>query len=112
MTNEIQCGEGLFAYINSLEPIEVKEPTIQTWNDFLQRLQDGRQEECQRVSKMEKEAKKSIRKICKDHNCTFEELPLELQSIFMQNSMGITPMFGKWWFDNFKEKYPEFAYLI
>lgn len=112
LEDEIQCNDGLLSYLNSLEPTVVKEPSIQDWNELLQRLEDDRKEEYQRVSKMEKEAKKSIKKICKDHNCKFEDLPLELQSVLQYNIMGITPMFGKWWFDNFKEKYPEFAYLI
>lgn len=110
--DKIQCSGGLLSYLNSLEPFEIKEPTIKDWEEMVQRMYDSREEEYQRISKMEKEAKKSIKEICKKHKCKFEELPLELQSVFMQNSMGITPMFGKWWFDNFKEKYPEFAYLI
>ena len=105
-------GKGWLELAKEMGTTEVKPLTEADLVQFFKDMQQSREEEYKRIATMEKEAKKSINKICKDHNCTFEELPLELQSIFMQNSMGITPMFGKWFFDNFREKYPEFAYLL
>lgn len=112
MTDEIQCGKGWLESAKEMGTTEVKPLIEADLVQFFKDMEESREEEYQRVFKMKKEVNKSIKKICKKHNCTFEDLPLELQSVFHENMMGMTPMFGSWWFDNFKEKYPEFAYLI
>lgn len=110
MEKEIKTGKGWREL--SKDAVEIKPLTLESFKEFLQTLEEERVKDRNRISKMEKETMKTIKEIEKKHKIPFSEFPIPLQAILSENMCGNTFMAGLQFYQDFEEKYPEFAYLL
>ena len=90
----------------------MKDININDFKKFLEEADENRKKEYKRRNDIIKDTKKVIRNIENKHNIKFEEFPIELQAILMFGLNGQVFYAGKKFYEDFKNKYPEFSYLL